>query len=125
MTFVKLMHNYHHIKCIITNQNKNVVYEYIQGYEASLHISSECDTINYIDISDKVIKFKNVHRVKRFGSLMSLFFKKCGTCDRLDCSICLEKFNGEDDIIKLPCNDHHVFHSRCMENLLNQHGTKK
>lgn len=30
------------------------------------------------------------------------------------CSICLEDFKEEDEVITLPCSGHHIFHSQCI-----------
>lgn len=30
------------------------------------------------------------------------------------CSVCLEEFKADDEVITLPCNARHIFHSHCI-----------
>jgi hypothetical protein len=36
-----------------------------------------------------------------------------------ECSICLETFKNEDEVIQLPCSKFHVFHQQCLKEMLN------
>ncbi len=37
-----------------------------------------------------------------------------------ECIICYEKYTDDDSVIKLDCNDKHIFHSKCIETWISQ-----
>ena len=38
--------------------------------------------------------------------------------ETMECAICLEKFNGTEDIVQLKCSKYHIYHLSCMRKLL-------
>ena len=42
----------------------------------------------------------------------------------LDCSICLEKFENSNEVIQLACSKYHIFHARCLEQMMTSEAEK-
>jgi hypothetical protein len=46
--------------------------------------------------------------------LRSYEFRTASTAAPCDCSICLSDFQPEDEVMHLPCDERHAFHSHCI-----------
>lgn len=43
--------------------------------------------------------------------------------EKLECAVCKDVFNVDEEGLKLPCGETHVFHSDCIKPWLEQHNT--
>ena len=41
----------------------------------------------------------------------------------LECVICMEEYKETDEVIELPCNEKHFFHSKCITDWLNSNNS--
>lgn len=72
---------------------------------------------NYIYEDVKIILSE-----EQFNNLECKSFKELNLNESKECLICIENFNEDDDIIKIPCN--HIFHKNCIKSWVCEESNK-
>jgi hypothetical protein len=67
--------------------------------------------------------FTNADKVTAFMGNHSRGYAERTEQDFNECTICIQEFNSDDNIVELHCK--HIFHKQCFEDLLNSNGHKQ
>ena len=59
---------------------------------------------------------------EQFNNLECTSFKELNLNENKECLICIENFNDDDDVIKIPCN--HIFHKNCIKSWVCEESNK-
>jgi hypothetical protein len=59
---------------------------------------------------------------EQFNNLECKSFKELNLGESKECLICIENFNDDDDVIKIPCN--HIFHKNCIKSWVCEESNK-
>ena len=105
---------------ITSDNNSNVVF--LNGIGEAIffrNVEVENNTGNTNIIENNIIHpILNQNNITSIINNNSFIYKNSDTSDHIECSICLDEMNDDQDIRRLRCL--HIFHSNCIDKWLHQ-----
>ena len=96
-----------------------IMCEKLKNFILGTHFDSEAENLRDLHRSrlsnDNDYKRDQEEKSQKYFNKNKTSFKSLLFDEGKDCAICISEFGDSDEVIQLPCNQHHVFHADCIQ----------